>query len=47
MHQLSQSDLASIAEDLELRGLSFDGLNLAGFDFADRVIEDCAAAYRG
>ena len=42
MQQLAQSDLASLAEEPELRGLSFDGLRLAGFDFADRVIEECS-----
>jgi uncharacterized protein YjbI with pentapeptide repeats len=42
MQQLAQSDLASLAEELELRGLAFDGLNLVGFDFADRTIEECS-----
>jgi fluoroquinolone resistance protein len=40
--QLAQSDIPSLAEERDLRSLSFDGLNLAGHDFSDAVIEDCS-----
>ena len=45
MRQLTQSELGEIDGLEELADLSFDGLRLAGHDFADRVIEDCS--FRG
>jgi fluoroquinolone resistance protein len=42
MRQLVQSDLPALASEHELRGLSFEGLSLVGWDLADRVIEDCS-----
>ena len=42
MRQLAQSDLAGIEVEQELRGLSFEGLQLQGWDLSDRVIEDCS-----
>ena len=41
MRRLQQSDLAELEGLEELNDLSFDELRLVGFDFADRVIEDC------
>ena len=45
MRQLAQSELDEIDGLEELSDLSFDGLRLAGHDFADRVIEGCT--FRG
>jgi fluoroquinolone resistance protein len=42
VRQLEQSDIVELQEDLELVGLSFDGLSLAGFDFTDKLVEDCS-----
>ena len=42
MRQLAQSDLPALATERELRGLSFEGLSLVGWDLLDRVIEDCS-----
>jgi uncharacterized protein YjbI with pentapeptide repeats len=45
VRQLTQSGLGEIDGLEELSDLSFDGLLLAGHDFADRLIEDCS--FRG
>lgn len=42
MRQLAQSELPALADENELRGLSFDGLRLLGWDLSDRTIEDCS-----
>jgi uncharacterized protein YjbI with pentapeptide repeats len=42
VRQLSQSDIAGLEIEHELRGLSFDGLSLVSCDFSDRIIEDCS-----
>jgi fluoroquinolone resistance protein len=42
VNQLEQSDIAELAPEADLQGLSFDGLSLVGFDFSGRNIVDCS-----
>ena len=42
MRQLEQADLPEFESQRELRGLSFEGLRMIGWDLSDRTIEDCS-----